>query len=73
MVQAYSRSNLAASTALTSCLCFLCWLPAHAHAQALMSEVQQLRAQVQQLADLLHTAVPSLPPSPGTHSISSEQ
>lgn len=40
--------------------------------QALMSEVQSLRQQVQTLADLLHTAVPSLPPSPlsGRHSVS---
>lgn len=37
-----------------------------------MSEVQSLRQQVQTLADLLHTAVPSLPPSPlsGRHSVS---
>jgi hypothetical protein len=40
--------------------------------QALMSEVQSLKQQVQTLTDLLHTAVPSLPPSPmsGRRSVS---
>ncbi|KAF6258227.1 hypothetical protein COO60DRAFT_1693077 [Scenedesmus sp. NREL 46B-D3] len=32
--------------------------------QVLMSEVQSLKQQLQTLTDLLHTAVPSLPPSP---------
>jgi hypothetical protein len=30
--------------------------------------VQRLQAQMQQLTDLLHTAVPSLPPSPDSAS-----
>lgn len=53
------------------CPALLLLLPC-CHLQALMSEVQSLRQQVQTLADLLHTAVPSLPPSPlsGRHSVS---
>jgi hypothetical protein len=40
--------------------------------QALMSEVQSLKQQVTTLTELLHTAVPSLPPSPlsGRRSVS---
>jgi hypothetical protein len=40
--------------------------PGDASVGALMSEVRSLRAQVQQLADLLATAVPSYPASPSS-------
>eukprot|EP00878_Enallax_costatus_P025810 GHUV01027641.1.p1 GENE.GHUV01027641.1~~GHUV01027641.1.p1 ORF type:complete len:141 (+),score=53.61 GHUV01027641.1:353-775(+) len=35
--------------------------------KALMDEVLDLKQQVAQLTDLLHTAVPSMPPSPSSH------